>query len=259
MKTSKISEKGQLRSLTWLVLIVALLVLLISFTIALPTAPTVTYITNSTMASGAGRLVNGTGNDTAFPHKAGGTIYTVNLNGNTQNNRWKAYVGNVTGKLVLDDSDGYTIYDWTVTSAIRGRVYATRTSASISWGVINCSNSGNISLEEAAMDHVNNPSDNISATFDLRDNKGFFIGSVPIYENTCYTTNLFFDSVAPGNDAWEEVVLYDGANIVYGVAVDDNNNSYHTGLKADFQILLPEKGTTGWQSSTAYYFYVELT
>src|SRR3989338_5789452 len=69
---------------------------------------TITYISNSTKSLTAGNLINSTFNSSVGP---GGYIFTMNLDTTQQNKRWKAYVGNVTGKLTLDDASSYTIFD----------------------------------------------------------------------------------------------------------------------------------------------------
>ena len=56
---------------------------------------------------------------------AGGSFTTLLLNATTQTPRWKAYVGNVTGRFTLTDNVNSTIYDWQIAS-IAGKVYASR-------------------------------------------------------------------------------------------------------------------------------------
>jgi hypothetical protein len=258
MKKNKINKEGKAAILYLTVFAAFAIFLAISFVLALPVGPTVTYITNSTMSAGAGVMVNGSANDSTFPNKAGGTIYTVTISGRSQNSRWKAYVGNVTGTLTLDDADAYTVYDWQVTSTMVGEVYATRASTTVNWGAIECADAADITNEELIINHSNNPSDNISRTFDALDNQEFWVGSTPIGINTCRTTNLFMDDAAPGGDQWEEIVLTDTANIVYATKIRDNEDSYNTLLTTDFQLLVPEDGRAGWTSSIPYYFYVEL-
>src|SRR3989338_3598541 len=53
---------------------------------------------------------------------AGGTFTTLVLNASSQNFRWKAYVGNITGSLALADSIGYKIYDWNLVT-LGGEIY----------------------------------------------------------------------------------------------------------------------------------------
>jgi len=254
-----------------------LLLLVLNFVLALPTSSTITFLGNSTRGDTNGTIVNGTGTDTANPYKAGGFIFTMELNGVTQNSRWKGYVGNVTGTLTLDDADSYTIYDWEITASLSGEVYATRTSLAVNWTNINCSFANATHWEEIALNHTTNPNDNISATFNDTDNSEFYVGDVLIAANTCNTINLFVNDSSDINDDFEEILLYDGqpfinvssessnpdfTNIVYAAILENDAFGYRGGSTNDtydFQMILPEVATTGWASSTAYYFFVELT
>ena len=247
-----------------LAIIILIVLAGISYVFALPSAPTITYLGNSTKTTASGLKVNTTGNDTSAPDKAGGFIFTIRLNADSQTDRWKGYVGNVSGSLVLDDTDGYTIYDWAMTTSISGEVYATRTSGAITWDDVNCSTSTNITNEEIAMNHTENPNDNISTTFNDTDNSEFYIGSTIIGANTCYTTNIFVNDSSPINDNFEEVLLHDGSNMIYTSIIEENQDGYNNRAAGDrtytydFQMILPERGYSGWSQSTPYYFFVEL-
>ncbi len=219
-----------------------------------PVGPTVSYISNSTLGTTANATVNMTGaNGTA-----GGYIFTVNLEAEQQNRRWKGYVGNVTGSLVLADSSGYKLYDWSIAASLRGQIYASRSSSPLNWGGITCANITHIGNEEIAMNHTSNPTDNITVTFPDKTNTGFTVATRDIDPNDCYTTNLYVNSTAPAGDVFEELLLYDGTNIIYTALVDGSKDGYHEGRKFDFQMILPERGYAAWTGSTAYYFYVEL-
>ena len=237
---------------------------------AVPVGPTVTYKSNSTLGNTPAVEVNYTGNGTT---QAGGYIYTINLNSNQQNNRWKAYVGNVTGTLVLADASGYSIYDWSVTTSLTGEVYATRASGTVNWSNINCAFNNATYWENRAINHTN-PNDNISTTFDGTDNSAFSVGTVSIGASACPTTNIYVNSTSPADDSFEQVLLYDGSqtnlslstnanfrNLVYTAIIETDHDSYKndTLTTYDFQMILPERGLASWQSATAYYFYVELT
>jgi len=235
------------------------IVLLISFIIllagiilvyAVPSGPIVTFISNETKQPSAARMINTTG----------GSITTVVLNATTQNQRWKAYVGNVTGTLTLDDANDNTIFDWTLTNVI-GEVYATRFSGNINWSGTNCSNSTHISLEERGLNHTNGD-DNITKTFNQQSHKGFFVGTREILANTCFSVRTYVNSTSQ-SARFEEVVLYDGTNesngnIIYATPLEQDTYGFDNSTY-DFQMIVPENGLATWTSSIAYYFYVELT
>ncbi|MFH1182233.1 MAG: hypothetical protein V1702_04700 [Candidatus Woesearchaeota archaeon] len=220
------------------------------FTSATPAGVTIIPIRNETSTPRAASFVNTTG----------GTIATVNLNGSTQNVRWKAFVGNVSGALTLDDAYGSTVYDWTA-SAPSGEIYAARSSATLNWSVIGCANSTHLSMEDFAMNHTNKD-DNISRTFSTKVHNQFYVGLVQIAQNACYSIHTYVNDSSQSS-RFEEMVLYDGTNLTNGNVVFStileldkygyNNQTY------DFQMILPERGIDGWSSSTAYYFYMELS
>jgi len=227
-----------------------ILTIAMKIAIAAPSGPTIVVISNETKQVASATVIN----------TSGGTIATVYLNATTQNPRWKAYVGNVTGSLTLDDANDNTVFDWTLTSII-GEVYATRTADSINWTGINCSNSTHISNENIALNHTNKD-DNITTTFNTQIHQDFFAGTREILQDTCFSVHTYVNSTSQTTN-FEEIVLYDGTNetngnIVYASPLEQDSYGFDN-QTYDFQMILPENGLPGWKSSTAYYFYVELT
>ncbi len=208
-------------------------------------------IENRTESASAGLEIN----------TSGGTISLINITGVSQNLRWKAYVGNVTGKLTLDDSTGSTIYDWTM-SSLTGEIYATRTSNIPSWSTIKCANTTILENENLLLNHTSSD-DNITKTFEGVTHNSFYVGSILIPNNECPTTNTYVNSAAQDQN-FEEIVLYDGpnetiesGNVIYASIINASTTGYNNEIY-DFQMILPEVGLTSWESSTAYYFYAEL-
>ena len=204
-------------------------------------------ISNETKGAVSSKMVN----------ISGGRIATLTLNATIQNPRWKAFVGNVTGKFTLDDASGSTIYDWTL-SSITGRVYSTRTSGSVTWENINCSNVTTLEQENINMNHTN-PNDNLTATFNTSEgatHQAFYVGSVYIPANTCPTLNLYRNNASDDNH-WEEIALYDGDYIVYASIIEDDEIGFD-GNTYDFQMIVPENGLPSFQGATAYYLYLEI-
>jgi hypothetical protein len=283
MKKTKIrlNSIARLNTLFLISVVSILLSILLTAVYAIPSGPTVTILSNETKNATPGTLVNSSINGTISP---GGYIFTTNLQSVQQNVRWKAYVGNVTGTLTLDDASDNTIYQWTLTS-VAGEVYATRSSGIINWTGINCTwisdgrynatdgldNSNrtpehdeNVALSHTGLD------DNITATFTNTNHSSVVIGSQIIGKNECFTvqtyqrdaSQVFADS---DNANFTQIILYDGAfnstdgNVVYATIMQEDITGYDSTETFDFQIILPENGATGFSSSTGYYFYVELT
>ncbi len=231
-----------------------------------PDGVTVTHVTNLTRTVGAGTIVN-----QSTAGISGGYIFIMNLSGDSQNARWKAFAGNVSGKLTLDDANSNTIYDWSF-ATISGEIYATRHSASVNWSGINCAPLNATETENINLSHTNKD-DNISATFVTLDNQAMTVGSVSVKADTCRTINVYQNSQDTGGagDVFEELILYDRGNfswdqnqtsfgkIVYAQNLQGDTTGFDNVNTFDFQLIVPERGSQGWSSSTPYYFYMELS
>ena len=273
-----------LNKLLLIIIFSVTLSLVITFVNAVPTGPTVTVLCNTTKNATVATKVNSTINGTISP---GGYIFTLNINSLQVNTRWKAYVGNVTGTLTLDDAYDNTIFQWSLTS-VTGEVYATRASGNINWTGINCTwiadgrdnkttDMVNRSLSNRTPEYNENvflshtsKNDNITATFDKRNHSSITVGSVIIGKDECFSLQtwqrdrqqVFDDS---NNANFTQIILYDGAynrsdgNVVYATPIESDKTSYDSAETYDFQMIVPEVGSVGFSSSTAYYFYVELS
>ena len=282
--TKKITTNERLNTVFLIIIFSTIISLFITFVNAVPTGPTVTVLGNTTKNTTQATKVNSTINGTISP---GGYIFTLNINSLQVNTRWKAYVGNVTGTLTLDDAYDNTIFQWSLTS-VTGEVYATRASGNINWTGINCTwiadgrdnkttDMVNRSLSNRTPEYNENvflshtsKNDNITATFDKRNHSSITVGSVIIGKDECFSLQtwqrdrqqVFDDS---NNANFTQIILYDGAynrsdgNVVYATPIESDKTSYDSAETYDFQMIVPEVGSVGFSSSTAYYFYVELT
>lgn len=237
--------------------LVVLLLILSLFTIitadsrtasALPAGVTiVSNTTNTPTAAAASSLTT-----------AGGSFTTLVLNGTFQNPRWKAYVGNISGVLTLDDSNSYTIYDWNLTS-MNGEVFITRNST-ISWTLVNCSTTQKITAEDQFLTLNSSSVDSINRTFNASVHRGFYVGTNHIGNSTCKSIATYVNDTkqaASENAAFQEVLLTDTyTNIIYAGLIDDNTLGYNNG-RYDFQMIVPEDDTK--QTPTTYYFYAEIS
>jgi len=227
------------------------LVCSIRFAFSTPVGPAATQVKNETRSPAGATLIN----------TSGGSITTLKLNATMQNLRWKAYVGNVTGSLVLDNAGNYSIYEWEL-SAVTGEVYATRSQDIVQWSTLDCSNETHMINEEIAIDHTDNPDDNITATFSAKDHDEFYVGTELIEENSCFSLHTFVNDSNQSQD-FEEIIMYDGTthdngDIVYASLLEQDAMGFDN-QPYDFQMIVPENGGSTWTGSTPYYFYVELT
>jgi hypothetical protein len=228
--------------------ILIILQLMIKLSYSVPAGPDLLYNYTETPTPQSALVIN----------TSGGTITTMNLFGITQNPHWKAYVGNISGRLALQDASSYTIYDWAI-SKVSGEVYATRNSVTPSWINIRCANSSELSSEETFFNMSSGDDDSISKTFNTTTHKSFFVGTKPIYSSTCFATYTYIQnqSQSPSEEAkFQEIILSDGTNLIYTTLLENksigfNNQTY------DFQMILPESKILS-APNTAYYFYLEL-
>ena len=250
----KNSTRNKITIVTWMIICI----LIMGFVwAATPVGPTIVYKGDETSPlSGTATLE---GNSSA----QGGDIITLILTARQQSSAWKAYVGNVTGTMILEDSANYSIYEWAI-STITGEVYATRTSSSVTWANVVCANDSTVLTEMNEMHHnrTNTPDDAINNTFDdeANDHWGFYAGTKQITANSCdYSINPYINDTTQTVDQFEEVLLYDGStNLIYVAEIENNKYGYHNGSTFDFQMLVAENGSPA-NSQTNYYFYVELS
>ena len=215
-----------------------------------PSGATVVNISTETAGIGTpGNLTN-----------PGGTISTISLDAVQQNIRWKAYVGNVSGYLTLDDAAGNTIYDWTFTTTITGQVYVSRHNNLTFIGAV-CANQTIITAE----DTFNNVTqfaagDTINHTFNYTLHKGFSITmTTQIANDTCPVTYTYINSVSQSNNAsnaFQEMLLQDVNDYMMYVMIIEDNEAGYDNTNYDFQLLVAESDQKA--TSTTYYFYTNL-
>lgn len=186
----------------------------------------------------------------------GGNISIVNLSASVVNQRWKAFVGNVSGTFSLADARGSVIYDWDV-ATVTGRVYATRHSSAIAWADIACATTSQLETENVEMSH-NDSNDNVTTTFSGSTHDQFYVGAVNIPSDNCSTLNTY-QSNSSQDTVFEEMALIDTTNnyMVYATILEQDAAGFD-GDTYDFQMIVPEKGNAGSTVVTTYYMYVEL-
>ena len=235
------------KALNLLILIIILLVLAI-YTYADPTGTTITF--NSTDA--------GADSTPANRSDQGGTITTMGLNAIQQNQQWKAYVGNISGSLTLDDSGGSTIYDWALSaSSISGEVYVSRADSPV-WTTTNCSNSTTVAAEEATLGISGAAIDSIQNTFNETTHPSFLLAGMNITQNSCNSTATYESDTRPAiaSANFPLVLLHDTTNIIYATIINQDTTGYDGVNTFDFQLIVPDNPTA---SITTYYFFAEIS
>ncbi|MFH0874683.1 MAG: hypothetical protein V1859_02010 [archaeon] len=217
-----------------------------------PEGASITYISNSTKNATAPSSRN----------DSKGTITTLTLSAIQQNYKWKAYVGNVTGTLVLQDSSSYSIYEWTALSNPSGMIYITRDN-SITWPQVKCANQTTIALEQENLNHSVTASDNINHTFSYTAHQSFYVGDVHIDNSTCKSVATWINNSLQSvneDSNFQEILLQDDSNLVYAAVVEQNSFSYRNDNSTyDFQALVADSALPGVTGQSTYYFYIEIS
>lgn len=219
-----------------------------SFVNSLPAGPVIEFISNSTVAPfSANRSVD-----------EKGTITIITLTSTQQDYKWKAYVGNVSGTLSLDDGTAYTIYDWSL-GIPSGEVYVTR-SSSVSWSNINCANDSVIDGEDLSIGISPSATDSINNTFASSIHKSFFVGTTSITNSTCRSIATYVNDTAQVVDEtskFQEVLLADeiSGSMIYATIIENDDFGFDN-TNYDFQLIVAENESS--TVPTTYFFYVEL-
>lgn len=190
---------------------------------------------------------------------------------------WQGYYGNITGTIILDDADNYTLYEWSIPHP-KGEVYASNGSG-VEWTEIYCINvtqngtnplrpggvASNINGTQIELNFGINltDADGLDETFNdtYTNTTGFKVGAITINnEDGCSSTHPLTQETH--SDYWEEVLLSDNASIIFTAIIKNDGNDFRPGSAqtSDFQMLVLEDGHTGSEDTiSTYYFYVELT
>lgn len=241
--------KNKMQALLALMLVMFATVTLV---MADPEGGTVTYKSNTTKAV----------TSATYREDPKGTITTITISSIQQNIKWKAYIGNVTGTLVLRDADDYSIYEWTALASPNGEVFMTRNST-VDWSTVQCANTTDVQAEQAKLGHGVSASDNIINTFSSTAHASMDIAGLTISNGTCKSAFTWINNTAqtPSQNAkFQEVLLMDASfRIVYSTIINQNTGGYRneSGVydKNDFQAILPDYTSV---TNARYYFYVEI-
>ena len=228
---------------TMLITLIAIVALLIvsSFSSAQPSGTSITSNTTDTVTT----------SPPSSRVDEGGTITTLVVDAIQQNPRWKAYIGNITGSLTLDDSGGNTIYNWALDqSDITGEIYSSRNN-SIDWGAISCADPATITAEDTFL--TLSGRDSINNTFNETVHDTITVGTTA--HNNCPATSTFVNSAreTQGTASFQLVLLQDTTNLIYTSPIKTATTGYDGSL-FDFQMIMANNPT----ATTPYYFYVEL-
>lgn len=186
-----------------------------------------------------------------------GNVTELNIQGFSVTQSWQGYFGNITGTIMLADSQDNVMYNWSLADP-EGEIYASRQS-SVDWANIGCFNwtengtwlENNFSIEWDDVDGVNE-------TFNQYDHPLFYTNNVQIDQDTCMSTNIYDSSGAQNNNYYDEVLLWDGEDVIFTSLIEEESILGFDGKDHDFEMLVLEDGHGTDLDTTPYYFYVEL-
>jgi len=250
-------------------LTLALAILAISFAYALPSGPTDPIVPTDIdrWATWPGKTVDAiAGNVTEFDMDTSSITRT-----------WQGYYGNVTGTIVLGDSNNNTLYDWSVSNP-QGEIFAVRSATVPSWSDTRCATIAELEAEDAALNNnIAIDEDSVNRTFvvtgsaeaqgrfgGVLSHPTFYVADSEILASDCPVAYMFNETYSE-SDAFREVILSDAGSvpIIYTAFISHTfypaansigfNNQIH-----DFQMIVGEDGRGTDIAASTYYFYVEL-
>jgi len=219
------------------------------FVVAVPTGPTTVNNIGSSRYS-----TSTAGNVSAIA----GNVTEINFAANSITQTWQGYYGNITGTIVLGNSNNQTLYNWNLASP-SGQVYATRTSATPTWTSVRCANQTEVNSEDTTLG-VNQSidPDSVNKTFlNTTSFNSFYVGSVNINTSLNCRAVQLYNGTGASSSSFQEVVLSDGSNLVYTSLLANDANGFDNKTH-DFEMIVGENGHLGDTTSTPYYFYLEL-
>jgi hypothetical protein len=218
-----------------------------------------------------------------------GNVTQLDFYGSTISRTYQGYFGNITGMIVLGDTQNNTIYDWTIASP-QGEIYAVRSATIPVWESVTCAQQWELQEEDIAIG-VNETidEDSVNRTFvvggaqDQIDrfttaqlhHPQFWVANNSVAPDSCPLAVMYNETYQP-SPYFKEVLLSDNTYtnasngtgfIIYAGIIAHTINPFaeSTGFdnrSHDFQMIVGENGHGADTGTTAlvstYWFYLEL-
>jgi hypothetical protein len=233
------------------------LLILLSLVFVLSLFPSILAVTPTGASVSPGVSSAGGAGSPQSNNATAGNVTELTISGVSNTQSWQGYYGNVTGVLRLANSAGNQMYNWSLASP-SGEVYAS-TSDDVTWSSIECFNyTADGTTLEASFNISVNDTDGVNETFTTGNgHDAFYTNNIAFTSGQCMSTQIFDSTGAGVNDHFEEVLLWDGANIVFTALLEKDVSGFDSNYH-DFEMLVLENGHGTDTSPTAYYFYAEL-
>lgn len=193
-----------------------------------------------------------------------GNVTELLITGVSQTKTWQGYYGNITGTIILEDSQKNRFYDWDAAEP-QGEIYAT-VNNTITWTDVACANLSDdtyLSSWNTFYGITPNDYDSINLTYNYTDHPEFYAGTSNM--TGCPTAYTFV------NDAMQEtdfptalLTTNTESTMIFTAIIEDRADGTRAGKTGfdgadhDFQVLVAENGQLGNDDLTTYYFYVEI-
>ena len=187
-----------------------------------------------------------------------GNVTELNFAGTTITQTWQGYFGNVTGTIILGNSNNNTLYNWNLTSPA-GQIYATRVVTVPVWANIRCANQTEVNVEDLALG-INQSVDGDSVNRTFTNTTGFnsfYVGSLNINATQNCRAVQLFNSTGQVSPNFAEVLLSDTNTLIYTGLISNPALGFDNRTH-QFEMLVGQNGHLGGTTSTPYYFYLEL-
>lgn len=187
-----------------------------------------------------------------------GNVTELNIFGYSTTQAWQGYFGNVTGTLMLADSSDNVMYNWSLANP-EGEIYASQ-SPSVNWEAVECFNwSENGLALESSFNIEADDVDGVNETFSYASGHSlFYANNREISQDSCMSAHMFDSSGSNENASYQEVLLWDGSDVVFTSLLEESSVFGFDGRDHDFEMLVLEDGHADDTDTTPYYFYVEL-
>ena len=210
-----------------------------------------------------------------------GNVSEVNFHSRTVTQSWQGYFGNVTGVIVLGDTNQNIMYNWSVASP-RGQIYAS-TNNTVVWQYIQCFNftadgtynaadlnyygntslhGTNLTLLQEEFGVQSRDDDSVNNTFRWIGAQGhsvFYTNNYEFSKGECQTTRVFGPDGSQNEGEFEQVLLYEPStsSVVFVSLLEEDRLGFDN-VTHDFQMLVLEDGHGTDIQTTPYYFWVAL-
>jgi len=179
-----------------------------------------------------------------------GHIYKSDLTTEQPTYHWAGIYGNVSGKLILGDSDSNKMFEWDANATY---VFFDNDNTVSNWNGLSAATCSDV---HGAFNFLVGASDDCTRTFTITNYDPSFKSIQDSISSTIAVKT--YDGETPQDQYWETFVVKDGTDVMFVGKVVPGHHTAYNGEDARYQVILPENGNNGDTTATTYYVWVEL-